>query len=359
MQHFLKFIFFRYTSDHRMCCYFDHLQECTTIEEQPLLFNCGSMMQNTLLRISMWLLALSALFGNLLVFIWRLQAETRSDIQTVQAIFTANLAFSDLLMGFYMLFLAIADVYYGNEFHKFSDFWRESIPCRVASFLTLLSGETSLFLLTLITIDRFLCLVFPFSTTHFKKKSALMSVFGIWCITIPLSLLASVFASADSDFYQLSDVCIGLPLVTRPARYEVKSTKVGEANNERTFEIPTPSGFKNSWYFSLVVFLGINLILTCLITVLYIIIFFAVRKSRRAVQKSPSIKQEIVMAVRMTVIALTNCVCWMPVVIIGIMSQTEFISVSLDMYIWSVVFILPVNASLNPYLYTVSVLLSK
>ena len=299
----------------------------------------------------MWILGLSAFLGNIFVLMWRLKTKTK----TVQDIFVGNLALSDLLMGVYMLLLAGADAYYGAEFYKFSDDWRASIPCRVASVFTLLSGETSLLLLTFITIDRFMCLVFPFSRKQFKKFSATVVVAGIWCVTLPLSLTASILANPDSDFYELSDVCIGLPLVTRTSRAEVMSSEKQSSIISRMFDADS-SGSNKSWYFSIIVFLGVNSALSVTIFVLYIIIVLSVIRARWTAHVT-KIKQEIMMALRMIALALTNCFCWIPVIILSILSQTEIISVSLDMYVWSVVFILPINPSLNPYLYTISALI--
>ncbi len=273
-----------------------------------------------------------------------------NDTQLIQNIFTTNLAVSDMFMGIYMLFLAIADAYYGEEFYKYSIEWRVGFPCRIASFLVILTSETTLLLLLFTTADRFSRLVFPFSINHMETLSATVSVVAIWCFTIPLSVLTSVFAAPDSDFYELSDVCIGLPFLTRATgSFEITSTN--EAF-DHTFAIPTPSDSMTASYFALVVFLALNLFLTCIIVTLYTITFFAVRKSGRAVKQAPNIKQEMNMALRMAVVALSNCMCWLPVIILSGLSQVGYISVSLDVYVWSVIFILPINASLNPILYT-------
>ena len=213
-----------------------------------------------------------------------------------------------------------------------------------------------MFLLVVITIDRYLVLLFPFSTKRFKNVSAAVVIVCIWCVTLPLSIIPSILADSESNFYALSDVCIGLPLATRPDNYEVKTTAINAEAAYRTFDINIPSGSQVSWYFSVVVFLGINFILTAAILVMYVIIFVSVRKSRRAIQKTPRIKQELMMALRMTSVAMTNCMCWLPVTMLGILSQMNAVSVSLEIYVWAVVFILPINASLNPYLYTLSLL---
>ncbi len=346
-------ITFRYVGDHRLCCFFQWVNNCVVLNEQPVLFQCGSLMQNKFLRAFMWLFGLSAMSGNLFVIFWRLRAKPDSKIQLNQAIFAGNLAVSDLFMAIYMLLLATADVYYGDEFYKFSDDWRLSISCRIANGLVLLSSETSLFLLMLITLDRFLGLVFPFSTHQFTKFSTIIAVVAVWCITLPMSILASTFADPESNVYELSDVCIGLPLTMRPASYEIKSDNVGDDTTDVVFEIPSSEGSKKSRYFSLVIFLGINFFLTILIIVFYVTIYVSVIKSRREAQESPRIKEELVIASRMTALVMTNCMCWLPVIILGILSQSEYILVSLDVYVWAVVFILPINASINPYLYTI------
>ncbi len=124
--------------------------------------------------------------------------------------------------------------------------------------------------------------------------------------------------------------------------------------NEIDFQIPTREGLQNSRYFSLVViFLGVNMLLTILLIQSYMVIFLSVLKSRRQARASTRMKEEVIIALRMTALIMTNCMCWLPIIIVGILSQIEYISVSLDVYIWSVVFILPINASSNPYLYTI------
>ena len=305
----------------------------------------------------MWVFCFSSFFGNIFVMIWRITSETKNNVQLVQAIFIGNLAFSDMLMGFYMIFLAIADAYYGDEFYKISNVWRNSILCRFAGFLVLVSGETSLILLTFITIDRFLVCVFPFSSNHFHRFSATVAVSATWVVTIIMSVLASVFADSDGDFYSLSDVCIGLPFVTRPGGYEIRSNAVKGLISSKSFDLPISLNESISWYFSISLFLGLNFLLSNFIFVLYVVIFITVRKTSRAAQTSPNIKREMMMAIRMTAVVITNCLCWLPVIILGILSQSGVISISLELFVWTVVFILPLNASLNPYLYTISMLI--
>ena len=162
-------------------------------------------MQNSLLRVSMWILGISALVGNLAVGFWRFQENSKSEVQALQSFLIGNLAISDFMMGVYMVVIAGADVYFGDEYFVYSDEWRSGIACRIAGSLSLLSSEASVFFITLISIDRFICLEFPFSRFRLRMQSAKIVVGLIWCAALVLSIIPVVFAGPESDLYDLSD----------------------------------------------------------------------------------------------------------------------------------------------------------
>ena len=68
---------------------------------------------------------------------------------------------------------------------------------------------------------------------------------------------------------------------------------------------------------------------------------------------------QIKLAIRMALIVGTDFICWMPIIIMGLLSATGAAKIPADMYAWTAVFILPLNSSLNPYLYTFSVAWQK
>lgn len=330
-----------------------------TLEPQPPLFMCGSLMQNHVLRISMWILGISALVGNCMVMILRVNEKTKSPIQAKQSFLVTNLAASDCIMGLYMLVLASADLYYGNEYFIYSEQWRTSAVCKLASFLSLLSSEASIFFITLITVDRFMCVVFPFSTIQLKDMSVKVSATIIWAFSVALAVVPTVFAGPDSDFYDLSDVCIGLPLITRPTSYKIESGGIGGGgDSDRNFDLPVPNEFQPAWYFSIAIFLGINLVCLVFIAVLYTAIFVSVKAQHEKVKAKSNHDENLKMAIRMAAIVGTDLICWLPVIIMGILSQTGAAVIPLQMYTWSVVFIIPINSSLNPYLYTIASVVS-
>ena len=105
------------------------------------------------------LIGLNAIGGNIFV-LSRKQTKTNRNI--VQTFLLRNLAMSDLLMGVYMLLIALADIYFGEYFPMQAEKWRSGITCRIAGTLGILSSEASVFFVTLISTDRFMSIRFPY-----------------------------------------------------------------------------------------------------------------------------------------------------------------------------------------------------
>ena len=316
-------------------------------------------MQNAVLRVSMWVLGISALIGNAYVIVVRTKEKTSSPTQAKQAFLVGNLAVSDCLMGVYMVTLASVDLYYGDQYFIYSDVWRTSKLCKLESFLSLLSSEASVFFITLITLDRFLSIMFPFSQSiQFRDVSIKVAAGIIWVVAFLLGLIPTLEAGPNSDFYDLSDVCIGLPLITRPTSYSIESSDALGLNTDRSFDLPVPEEFKPAWYFSIAIFLGLNLVCFLFISVCYVVMFVHVKLISQKVKRTSNREDDLKIAIRMAAIVGTDFICWMPVIIMGILSQTGAAVIPLQMYTWSVVFILPINSSLNPYLYTIAFLIT-
>ena len=352
--------FSRYVDDHRVCCYFEDLQECISLEPQSPLFNCGSLMQNSFLRVSIWVLGLSALIGNALVIISRCLTKDTTEKSVIQSWLILNLAISDFIMGIYMVIMGSVDMYFSDEYYNYSEVWRTSSLCRFAGFLSLLSSETSVGFLTVLSVDRFLCICFPFGDIRLTKSSAKLATFSLWLVVTCVSVASVVLADSDSDFYGLSDVCIGLPLITRPSSYTILASDVvgGDSLSSNVFSVPVTNDTKPAWYFSIAIFLGVNSVCFLVVCVCYVAIFVKVKASSRSIRRNKRNNDEIKMAIKMAFIVGTDLFCWMPIIAMGILSQTRILVIPLTAYVWSVVFILPINSSLNPYLYTIATMVS-
>ena len=273
----------------------------------------------------MWLLGLSALIGNLFVIGYQLRPRAANKKNKVGSILVSNLAIADCLMGVYMLAIASADIYYRDVYVFHAEYWQKSLQCKMAGLISLLSSEASVFFLTVLSIDRFLCVVFPLSQIRLRNSSVKITVAIVWILSLVLSALPVIAQDVFGDaFYGRSSVCLGLPLTA-----------------ER------PKG----WEYSVALFLGVNMVAFCIMTVCYVAIYHTARTSARRVTKSGTNEYQIKLATRMAFLIATDFCCWMPVIIMGYLSQAG-VFISGDVYAWTAVLVLPLNSSLNPYLYT-------
>lgn len=125
--------------------------------EPDALNPCEDVMGFEWLRISVWLVVLMAVFGNIAVLV--VLCSFVSEI-TVPRFLICNLAFADLCMGLFLLMLACIDVYSKGEYFNFAYDWQYGAGCKIAGFLTIFASHLSVFTLTVITLERW------FAITH-------------------------------------------------------------------------------------------------------------------------------------------------------------------------------------------------
>ncbi|XP_072025436.1 uncharacterized protein [Amphiura filiformis] len=313
------------TDEYLFCCVVGDIKHC---EPEPDQFSsCSDLIRNPVLRAFMWILGMSAFVGNIFVIIWRLKTKERF---RVQASLILNLAISDCLMGIYMIIIAGADVYFREVYIYHAEQWKNGVTCGFAGFLSVLSSEASVYTLTVISVDRFICIMFPFSQKKITTKSVRIIIAIGWILSILLSLIPAMpFLSYFGEgFYGRSSVCLALPLT--PER--------------------TPG-----WEYSVAVFLALNFLSFVIISICYICIYIVAKRSSAKVRNSNrGLGKEIKLATKTMLIVATDMFCWLPIVLMGILSLTGAAVIPPTVYAWIAVFVLPINSSLNPYLYTIS-----
>ena len=111
-----------------------------------------------------------------------------------------------------MIIITSADIYFGSVYFLSAPIWRKSLLCKFSSFLAFLSSECSVFTLALMTLDRFVCIIYPFSGYRLTVKSARIIMMLLWLVMCILSVISNLVPSDLPGFYGLFDVCVGLPL---------------------------------------------------------------------------------------------------------------------------------------------------
>ncbi len=350
-----------YASQQEICkCYVSADSKCSASEPRSPYLTCKRLLSDRILMALMWVIGMNALCGNIFVLAWR---KTQEKQVSVQSLLLSNLAVSDLLMGVYMVIIASADNYFGEYFPMQAEAWRTGITCRIAGAISIVSSEASVFFLVLISIDRFMNMKYPLSTMKLRKKSTLITAAIIWLITLAIGIIPSSLAGQNIFFYDNSHVCIGLPL----AKLEAFSSS--RLNNLHCTEYSyfcflldivksKSEGLITGMYFSTAVFLGLNCICYLIILGCYIEIIRVVSQSSKTAGVNKEMREQIKLTIKVSAIIATDFFCWFPVIVLGILVQVGVVILPPSVFAWCVTFVLPINSAINPYLYTISHVIS-
>ena len=347
-----------------LCYYLNGSDTCyNTIKPSPYL-TCNQLLSLTALSVFIWIIGCSAIFGNIFVVWWKRFKQKAEN--KVQSLLLSNLAMSDLLMGIYMIIIASADVYYGEYFPMNAESWRSSILCRIAGTLAITSSEASVLFVTFISIDRCITIKFPYSIHKLRVKSARLISALVWAFSLTLGLTASILAGRNSDFYDNSHVCIGLPLaqVIHPKTQTVKVLEVANIEYfenwkfEKSIEVVESFGQSPGLYFSVAVFIAFNMFCFLLILTCYIGLIRAVSKTSSEAFRQREMAEEIRMTLKVSAIVLTDFFCWFPICLMGALVQVGVIKLPNSVFAWVVTFVLPINSAINPFLYTIATVIT-
>ena len=337
-------------------CYVPAEINCSALNVRSPYLTCDRLLSDKTFLVVMWLIGLNALCGNMFVLIWRKKTQ---DTNKVQTFLLSHLAVSDFLMGIYMLLIASADIYFGEYFPMQAEIWRKGTTCRIAGTISIVSSEASVFFVTLISIDRFINIRFPFSHQKLARKSTAVIVALLWLTALMLGLVPSILAGTNYKFYDNSHVCIGLPLAKLHLHSNTLSIELVVVDELGIhYEIPRVQsvslGEADGMFFSSGLFLGVNCMCYLVILLCYVEIIRTVMKSSKRVGLSPEVKEEVKMTAKVAAIVLTDFLCWFPVILLGVLVQAGVLTLPPSVFAWCVTVVLPINSAINPYLYTIS-----
>ena len=292
---------------------------------------CDDLLGRTdFLRVCIWIVIILALVGNGLVcsvFVGYsvIIRRTKQELFVVHFLYF-NLALADLLMGVYLLVIAIQDATTRDNFYVHDIMWRQSHACGFAGFCAMVSTVVSVYILLVITLERTYTIVRVLNHKKLGKRRALVIVLVGWamgCVIAALPLSEKI-----SDY---NSVAICLP-------FDVQEEQ------DLTYVV------------LLLLYTGISFVV---IAICYGIILQQIlcsrKKNRPYVEAKKKLTGEMKVAMRIFILVLTNFLCWFPIAVVGLPSAFGhgFVD-SLEFARWAVVLIFPINACLNPILYSVT-----
>ena len=253
--------------------------------------SCADLMRNDALRALLWTIGLFSLLGNSASLIYRFLYD-RERLKLGYGIFVSNLAFTDFLMGVYLITIASADAAFRGTYTYNEQYWRNSGWCKMAGVLSTTSSEGSVLFICLITIDRLLVIKYPFGRIRFTTKSAVVVSCMVWLLVVLIAVLPIFVTSYFYDsFFSKTGVCLALPL-TRDR----------------------PPG----WVYSISIFIGFNFVAFLAIAFGQWLIYCTINKTRSMITHvSKSRIRDLRVARNLLLVATTDFLCWFPVGILG------------------------------------------
>ena len=208
--------------------------------------------------------------------------------------------------------------------------WQESIICRLAAFVNFTSSQMSLVIITLMSYSRVKCILFNRAvnvTKHVKAVSL-----GIWvCVAVFTIMVCFSSLILSSDWIRIkNNVCL----------------LFGATGHHRV-------NYKEIILYT--VYIIINSLCLVAIIICYTLILYVIWQSSKtmAASKSSGNSGDIVIRTsrKSLVLVTITLLTWLPILVIlalGLAGQT----IHENVFVWVAAFLVPINASLNPIIYS-------
>ena len=293
--------------------------------------SCDALLKADVFRVFLAVYAFMALVGNLASFVYRVYSKRGAKKQLGFDVFVTHLCVSDFLMGVYLAIIGVADRWYYGSYEWNDIKWMQSGACHFAGFLSLLSSEVSALQICFITLELFLAIRFPLKDFRFSVKSAqVLSVAG-WVVGVVLAAVPLLPFTEHWQFYSQTGICIPLPI--------------------------TRKVFPGSDY-TFIVMIVFNFVLFLFIAFGQLLIFWSYYSHSKTVIRHGKKSEDFTIARRLLLVVMSDFLCWFPIGLLGLMARSG-IPIYGGVNVAMAVFVLPLNSAVNPFLYTLHIVLDR
>ena len=279
---------------------------------------CENLLDPDPVRVLVWIVWFPAILGNIAVIFVTLASTEKVD---VPSFILCNLALADFMLGIFLSFLGVVDVRTFGEgsFYKSALHWQKGPGCLTAGFIGVFANELSVYLMVVLTLERLHTIVYSFKQqgSRMKMRHAVALVLFGW-------IFAGVAASLPLfDVNSYTEVSICLPFRTEYLRDKI--------------------------YIGTLFCLSVLAFLAILFSYVHILVIYC--KSPASEKRQ---QERITTSIKMGVLVLGNCACWLPLAVIGLAALGDVYLINLTSAKYFIVIVFPLNACLNPFLYTIS-----
>ncbi|CAF0813113.1 unnamed protein product [Brachionus calyciflorus] len=294
---------------------------------------CENLLEDLWLRIGVWLVSVLGILSNFCVigynFIFGFKFYKSYNEHSVPNFLLTNLASADSLMSIYLLFIALKDASSRHHFGQSALEWQSSFSCNLAGFLSVISSLSSALCLCFITYERFYAIKNSINSKRLSLKFSIASIFLIWVF----SFFVASLPLFKINTYSAYAIC--LPFETKKTSHKIY--------------IMLLNGLLSSSFF-IICFLYASIFIKTIV--------LERRSSFTSCNSGSQIKLRLAedqkLARNIFLLVIVNIFCWGPVVILGAYSVVTQLPINREYLKILVVFVIPFNSLLNPYLYCIS-----
>lgn len=113
-------------------------------------------------------------------------------------------------MGIYLFMIGAYDLKFRGEYNRHAQAWMDSIQCQIIGSLAMLSTEVSVLLLTYLTLEKYICIVYPFQYLTPGWRRTVTILLGIWVFGFVVAFLPLACKGLFRNFYGTNGVCFPL-----------------------------------------------------------------------------------------------------------------------------------------------------
>ena len=287
---------------------------CTAALPKDVFNPCGDLLGSQVLRVCSWIAMVFAVLGNSFKLLVLFMSKRKISITKI---LMCNLAFANLCMGSFLCMLVIADRYSLGEYQNFAYRWQYLTGCKVAGFVSIFSTELAVFVLTIITVERYFINVHPLQREKHLSIKQIVALIAIgWIFSITLAALPLLQVGVSS--YKKVAIC--LPFDVKSTLSKIYVTFLLATNGLAFF-------FVLSCYGRMYCSLGLS----------------------GAGDSGHRVKTRV--AKRMAMLVITNFACWFPIALLSLIAIYGKALINVRTAQFFLVFVYPINSFTNPYLY--------
>ncbi|XP_076813046.1 uncharacterized protein LOC143459693 [Clavelina lepadiformis] len=355
-------------------------------EFRPGIFSSRyNLIGNIGLYVWFWIVAIVTLSGNIYVIILTALQLRKNEMNhglKCNHVLILHLALSDFLMGVYLIIVVSKTAEFSGVYSAYDYSWRSGALCAAAGSLSLISSQTSVFMMAILTAFRLFSLLRPFHAQQASTRAWKIVAVCAWVVSLmlvilsntlryfkPIVLFPTLFSDVDhvSDEYVIDFACrvAGLTNSTVPAsgnRWEYANRVLAEQSSQ----LPTPGdiGYYGTTSVCLPSFyvtakdrysgFSMTIITIDLLAFLFVLAGYATiwrRTTKRPTTQDPALNQIRKTQNRIARLIVTDFCCWMPICILVYLNFGG-VKVSPEADIITAGLLLPINSALNPILYS-------